>query len=269
MSRPQWLASAAIVFHLAALAVAAIPAPHLFDHGAITQSSRDTAPAPAVGAAFDALARHVSALQRALYRAATPFRVVTAPYLAAGFGNQRWSMFSKPFLHDHYVVVEHWLVDDAGARTRLRELVLPEDDEDEVRWSHSYRDKAILNILEGLSAGLESRRARGEAGLEIRDLAQDDELLQLIEPVARWATHRIRVEEGQTLLRTAVWLGEAPNPPPGALVPQEERDARREVIATFRAGRRDPLPATARPDARGAMFRDHDVLWTLIYVDAR
>ena len=263
MSRERQLLSLLIAYHLAAVTFAALPAPRDLNP---VQDIRH--PEQGVSAwlapAFDGLATWLSKIQPALFRASEPVRLVTRPYVDAGL-RQKWNMFSNPGTDDQYlrvdVVVGRAAGDGGSAGGRPvahQELVFPADDESRPRWVHQFRDKAIFNALENYFL-----RLRREDDYQAPDASR----VQDLRPVARHFTNaflRTHPRHAARLLRTELWHGTAPNPPPGNALASTILRARLLRLEQYR---REVAASTAvAAPVVGRREREADLVWTLVHV---
>ena len=272
MSRRQWLASVLIAYHLTALAVAAVPGSRNVPVLETVEPPED-ALAGLAKPAFDQLARTLAAVQPVLYKALSPLRLLTRPYIATGVGDQSWNMFSSPFTDDQYIRLDFVVSASPRGESRLlRQLVLPEDDESHVRTTYRLRDKVLRNTLLRFKRGLGALERETDYTRAER-VVEQEQLVRLFQPIARY----VRTQLGPSLLVgervswTEVWYGVAPIPPRGQSLPEPLLASRLVTLSRYRDGpalvptssERDSL---SRPRAIGATTREADILWTLIDV---
>jgi hypothetical protein len=204
MTRLRWLASLLIAFHVAALVVAAVPAPAELGQRK-ANAARTAGAAGPLRSLFDRALAIVDTVQPAIFRALSPLRTLTRPYLAAGL-DQRWQMFSRPYTADLFVRADVYVSGTANTTRVVRELVLPADPEGRVRLSYQPRDKAVLYALEhAVTTGADAA-------------AHHAELQPYFEPIVRFIGNRIgrQLAPGERVVRTELWYGERPIPAPGS-----------------------------------------------------
>src|SRR6188508_709250 len=144
MSRDRWLISGLILFHLAAVTLAALPPLEALQRFDV--SRRAEGDGRFVPEAFDSVAAFARRAQASVFTFSKPVSRITQPYIQAGL-NQRWDMFSNPATDDHYVRIDYHVVAAAGAVVYY-ELVFPAEDETRVRIGHRFQDKAIVGAFE-------------------------------------------------------------------------------------------------------------------------
>jgi hypothetical protein len=267
MSTVRWVLSLLIAYHLAALTAAAIPAPDALPFPSEIRHPSNDSIAAAVTPVLDGAARSLSRLEPILFQLSAPVRSLTRVYSEAGLGGQQWNMFSTPYTVDKYVRLDYYVVRDADPlRPRLlRELALPADDEARVRLLHQFRDKVMLNTLDNYFKEVAAASASGGEPFEPEAARR----LRGLEPIVRYFASRLvrTLRPGERLVRTELWNGEAPIPPPDQGWEREMRTVRLAALAPFRQG---PAPVAAsevtRYQQRGAMEREADIRWLLVYV---
>jgi len=165
-------------------------------------------------------------------------------------------MFSNPVPADQYLRVDEYIASTGSNRPRVfQQLALPAQREDRVRLVHKFRDKAVLNALETF---LVTRAKDPAAGIP-KDL----------EPVARYFREQFRqsyLHAGERVLRTDIWFGNAPIPPPGQRVGRSAADERHQALARYWDGPSEAFPADTAPEP-DALQHEADIVWKLEYVD--
>ena len=258
--RQPWALSVLIAGHLVALTLAAIPAPATFPTPQASASAHTSV--PVLSTLLDSLAHSVAVAVTALHRVAAPVEQLTSLYVRAGL-SQSWIMFSDPFREDWYIRVDFIVSRRAGAgRAQVfRRLVLPAQDESGVRLTHAFVDKAILRALDSYAAmypDLDASPASADVVGSPSGLAA----------VVRYERERFRaaqLDQGDTILRTEVWHGVAPIPPPGERLDEGRLRERLARLKTFQDAEFDGDAPSDAP--LGTMRQDAGVSWQLIYVE--
>jgi hypothetical protein len=257
MSARRRLLSALLLYHVIAISVDAVPDPARMKPVASAAPVASDAVSRALTPVFNGLAAVVAALEPGLYRVTGPLRLLTRPYINAGL-RQRWNMFTEPVVYDHYLRVDYYLAPTGtSTASRFQELVLPVGREDRVRLLHDFRDKDLINLLIAVYTP--------PIGPIDPALPQDD-----LGMVAHY--FRRRFESGSDppvrVVRTEIWYGSAPIPPPGESVAPAVLASRLDALLNYYDGPAPAVPvaAGARPGVT-ATERQADIVWTLAYVD--
>ena len=261
MRRSYRIASGFIALHLVALTTASIPPPGKL----LPVSDQPRSPTDPIARFLtppvDRAALVISRLEPILYRMLAPVRAATKPYVTSGLGDQQWRMFSNPSTADKYARIDWHVTGPQGTRW-LRQMVLPADPEQETRYRHEFRDKAIMAALERHANGVR------ESGVDPQRLDETSEARRFLRPIVRHFGWKLAQTLGsdERVARTELWYGEAPIPPRGETVPTD-------VIADRLAGlipyQHKPNEVSgARPYREsGAVERDGDLSWLLLYID--
>ena len=270
MTSLRWVVSLLIAFHLIALVTAAIPAPAaLRPVSAIATTSTNHPPQNAVAAVvtpvLDRAAGIVSRFQPVLFRTLRPVRRLSRPYISAGVGGQQWNMFSSPYTVDQYLRIDYYVTFDGGPRGQrlLRELVLPADHEEHVRGLHQFRDKFVLNTVDGYFAAINRGRRDSD------DAVSDEEYARRsFEPIARYFGRRVHryLASDERLVRTEVWYGVAPIPAAGLRVPTKVHVERLDALNLYHDGPSQVISRAAQTRRRGATDLTADIRWRLEYI---
>ena len=139
----------------------------------------------------------------------------------------------------------------------FRELVLPGQRENRARLVHMFRDKAIINSLEALAVNR----------LETHDAARSSDL----DPVGAYFGNRFKtayLAPDETVMRTEVWFGAAPMPPPGRRLTERALQQRWDVLQRYWDGP-DEAPLAGTPPLQGTFQGEADIAWRLDYVQNR
>lgn len=259
MSSERWLLSVLIFVHLAAISASSLPDPRelmlapsgeaLPPHDAIART---------VTPALDTAVAVLTPIEAQAFKLTAPIRTLTRTYIQAGL-RQKWNMFANPVAADQYVRVGYY-VETASQPGRIRifhELVMPGQREDQPRFVHLFRDKAILNALESLSVDR----------IEHPNAGHYSEL----NPVAEYFARRFKavyLAADETVLRTEVWFGIAPSPAVGHRLTDAQLQNRWSVLQRYREGPVD-VPAPVRPWELSALQSESDIVWRLEYVQKR
>jgi hypothetical protein len=258
MSGRLWLLSVLVLFHVVAVTVDAIPSPDELRsvQTEIRHPAGDVV-SHLLTPLFDAVAIHVASVEPIVYRAVQPLRVVTRPYINAGL-RQSWKMFTVPELYDHYMRLDYYVTSPGSPQPRrIQELVLPAGREDRVRILHDFRDKAVLNSMSALLEPQSSPTSAGDA---------PDGLV----PLVRYFTNRYREQsftDGDTIVKTEVWWGAAPIPPPGESIPEAILQSRLDALTHYYGGPVASVLGASSPHELAAEEREADLTWKLQFVD--
>ena len=267
MTRRQWLVSAFLVWHLAAVLSAVVPSPSV-----VGSPPRDVSPATdnwlvaRTASSLDVGARVMHGVMAGAWRVVAPVRTLTSGYLNVLGFDEYWTMFASPVKGDQYLRVRYFVAASAaeGSRTAT-ELVFPAWPEYEVRtvgaFRGSYQDRAMNTMLEHF------HEARAQQSQRSRPASPPAASAYI--PLATYFSHRYqrdRMSRDQHLVRVEIWHGVAPNPLPGSLsVPSPER---MNLLRDYHSGLIDAL-GSASPAAPGATEREADIVWTLEFTEAR
>ena len=259
MPRPRpvlLFASLAISFHLIAITIAAIPPP---TRSPLTHQPRlDGDPIAAIlQVPLTSVATGLNSLQRVFWQWTSWIRPWSGTYVAAGL-RQNWNMFASVLSVQRFVRLDYYVRSPDHSQVQVFPyLILPSQDDDTPRLTFDSLDKAVRETLESFLATLRERPQRPQAGA-----ASLAPLLRLF--TSRFAADREIARDD--ILRTEVWVGAAPIPPPGAPADRLAAD-RRQVLAEYRRGAPHvvtgpyPPPDTTRQEA--------DLTWQLVYLTQR
>ena len=238
------LISALIAFHLVALAVNSLP-----DLGQWPPIQPNRAPV------LDRLAANLQLLEARIVRIVAPLRPLTEPYIAIGL-EQKWDMFSNPLPADQYVRVDQYVVSSGSPTVRVfQELAAPAQREDQPRFVHKFRDKAVLVVRDGFLAA-RTRGAPVDAPRDMRSLAK----------YFRDRFRRDYLNTDEDVVRTEVWFGEAPIPAVGQRLSDGQREKRLEVLQRYWDGPFERSASTVVPPV-GAAQQEGDIVWRQEYAE--
>jgi hypothetical protein len=194
-------------------------------------------------------------------------------YLALTGLGQNWKMFSSPSSDHRYLRARYYVglrvESGAGAGDPLwtaTELILPAHREDQLRFLQSYRDSFRDKAL---AVALERFYTARDVSLVRRD-TKSEELPDDLAPIARYFARRfegVMLRSDERVLRTEIWSGTAPMPPPGSTPNQTLTEARLAVLRKYYEGPvqnhfgRPVYPVYHRAE------READISWTLEYFE--
>ena len=264
MPARAFVTSLLIVFHLIAISLAAIP-DRTADPSVEPPPRLDTDPvAIALTPAVRQLARQLASTETMLLQWARPVQAVTQRYVDIGLP-QSWNMFSEPTTNSRFVRFD-WYVRDRGNPGTVRvfrELVLPSLPEGQTRLWYSARDKAISVAVRSYLFVDDRDKSSGRSG--------DPALTRgpHIAPVVRYFHRRFLTARGlaaEQIVRTEIWRGVAPIPPPSDLSRPSNLEQRRQILAKYR----DPQPTQVSSLVSSEMwttYSEADIVWQLIYMN--
>lgn len=264
MSEFRRLASILILFHVTAVAVATIPAPG--EVNAIDPARRTDASDPIavrLAPALDRAAVVVFAIQRTLHGVLRPVRRVTQLY-AGGAVHQRWRMFANPPTDDRFIRLDYYVETspEAGSLRVSSEVVLPVGPEESLRY---FRGKAIRNALDTYL-----RKEYSHLGIALERGEQPDprlfmELVPLVSYfAARYADRHLTPPA--RIVRTELWYGSAPIPPPGQRSSETALAERQKQLTAYE--QRPPRTASRLVlKARGAVEQEAGIRWRLEHIE--
>lgn len=256
VSSEKWLISALIAVHLVAISASSLPDPNDLK---LVGSAGGRPPADAivrtVAPALDAATSVLRPFEALAYRATAPIRALTRTYVQAGL-RQKWNMFANPVAADQYLRVGYYVgsSQQPGKIRLFQELVLPGQREDQPRLAHMFRDKAILNSLEGLFVN----RVNRPHAARYSDL----------DPIAAYFARRfsaVYLARDEMVLGTEIWFGAAPIPVTGQRLTDAQLHDRWSAIERYREGPIE-VPGRGIPLEIGALQSESDIVWRLEYV---
>ena len=258
----RWIISAAIVCHIVALTVDAIPSPAAVRALASVASESDVAEHARnrshVYSVLTVAAEWLEGAVPGLFNATRVLRPATQFYTRAGL-RQQWDMFSNPVLGDEYLRIDYWVVttDSPGHLRVYREIVFPADSEDRLRVVHDYRNKTLSNVLALLLA--EPINGRDE-----------DRLAPITGALLRYYTSRFSrsfLSSGDRIARVTAWYGLGPIIPP-------RRDSlsylrlRSAELVQYDAGPIE-IPAPRSRPRVGSRSSESDIVWSVVLDEER
>ena len=266
MSPSRWALSALILLHVAALTVGLIPSPEDLNTVGPVRYPTDLGWISArVTPVFDRLALVVSQLEPHVFASTRPLAPMSRLYLKNGLA-QQFRMFSNPVRGDEYVRMIYVIASRTGeSRGHAREIVLPMDPDDQTRWTLKYRDKALLNSIAAFAMDL------GDSSTDAPYLdptTRERFRATALSPAVRYFRSRFEAEHLQPderVVRTELWIGEAPTPALNAPVVVDAVPMRRAILETYR------MPNARRPVPKylplGTEQREADIVWTLARIE--
>jgi hypothetical protein len=244
MSAKQWALSAFFVCHVIATGL-----------GAFQLSGFDLTVGPPRYPANDRLAATLTPLLDSsaavvapaldgLLHATRPIGRLAAAYLDITALGQNWKMFSVPPAVHEYLKVRYYIGRrEPGGPTSsalswtATELIMPAYREDEMRlrlfgaYRDSFRDKAMSVALQRFRGNRDQRLLRPDT--------TSAELPDDLAPIGRYFASRFEREAlgpDERILRTDIWYGAAPIPPPGTIPDRDATDRRWSVLREYYDG---------------------------------
>jgi hypothetical protein len=216
---------------------------------------------------FDAAARAADAVERVIRWGTRPLRPLATSYLRLTGLSQTWSMFANPPTTAQYMRVRYYVQPREGREWAATELVWPTNREDRLRTFQSFRDSYRDKALAVAVARFYDRRKTDV----IRPDTQPDDLPNDLAPVARYFTKRFAAgyitNDGDRVVRTEIWIGNAPIPRLGTSASEDARLARAEALQAYYDGLIEHrLQVPPRPPYHGGE-READIGWLLEYFE--
>ena len=259
MSTHEWAISALIVWHLVAVFTGALLDPES-EHAQVAWSNGradDDWVSGLVAPVANQLPALIEPVNDTLWTVTSPLRALTAPYRRAGALRQQWQMFTNPPRHRRYLRARYYWRGGEGRTWSTTELLFPVDGEGHARvlasFPNRFRNKAASNSLDGFF------RDRRE-GL--------DRYSDALTPFLTRAERRFAqtLSPDSTLVRSELWYGSAPTPPPGHRPPADEVLAHEAAIAGYRSPATPVEVGRRRPSALDAVEREADIIWELFLI---
>jgi hypothetical protein len=268
MSRGHAITSAFIAVHLAAITLGAIPPPDALPSLKAPLSHRPTPLSQTLIPVLDGVVHAFDRVHRALWPVVRPLNNVTAVYLSGVGLSQRWGMFSIPPKTDEYVRLRYYVASgsDRVASWTSTELLLPAHPEDRVRLVQSYRDSFRDKAFDVMLGEFREHREVKGFGPDTRS----DDLPDDLQPFARYFTRRFATRyllPTERVVRTEVWKGTAPNPPPGATPVTGTPAARLENLSAYFGSPLDDRTPNPPLPPYHAIDRELDISWVLEYYE--
>jgi hypothetical protein len=265
MSPRQRLVSAFIVFHILAITVTAIPAPDAVVPEYRSGQASLTFLGRTLGPVADATVAPLRAFQVAAWSATQTLRAIARPYILATRQFELWNMFSRPSRYDEYIALRYYVAAPGSSLLRVqRELVSPAHGEGGTRLlnppSDAFRDKAIALFIESYFDKAQRERARNRSELTERPQ-------EILFPIVNAFARRFKatgISAGEALVRTELWRGTAPIPPPGQVSPTEALDERRRALEAFQSHVDVDFVPSDRVLPLGAVVHEADLTWVLM-----
>jgi hypothetical protein len=266
MNRTRRLTSILIVCHLSATIIGAIPAPkklpkfdRLIDPNRNVLSGTFTP-------TLDRLVDNMAAVHGWTWRSFSPAIELASHYLSALGLGQSWAMFSVPPQTDSYVRLRYFISDGAGEQIRwvATELLMPDAPEDRVRWFASYRGSFRDKAFETSLGSFREHRKETRANLTSSELPDD------LRPFTRYfgrhfaEAHLLPTER---IVRTELWLGTAPNNPPGSGNVAGTPPERLQILSAYYSGPiEDRSPNPPLPPYHASQH-EGDIAWILEFFE--
>ena len=271
MSARRWAVSVFCVWHVLAIGLGSLASP-----GAVLEVGPPRHPtndpiAAALTPALDTAAAVVAPVLDGIIDAAAPLQRWAAEYLALTGVGQSWKMFTNPPEVHQYLRIRYFVgrttIDTAGESAwTATELVFPAHREDDVRLVRGYwaafRDKAMTSALQRFHENRHSRLLKAET--------KSAELPDDLAPIARYFAKRYQnraLGPDERIVRTEVWYGVAPMPPPGGTYEPARVDARLSVLRGYYDG---PVENHFGRPARTPYHsseNEADITWVLEYYE--
>jgi len=255
MSRFRWVVSVLLLYHLSAILVDAIPAPGELTRPKEVRHPEGRMMTRVLTPLLDTAALRLAELDSVLFRWSQPVRRVTQRYIKLGL-SQRWTMFAAPARNDQYIRIDYFARTPSGDLMRYQELILPKSREDRVRFFHDFQDKATSSLWTAFNQA---------AAQKVQDPSGVDELAQSL----RFFKARFRLEhlsDRDQIVRTEVWFGSAPIPPPGDQQADEALRLRLAAVPSYYSDHRK-TPFSGPYSGLGREERELDITWLLAYLE--
>jgi hypothetical protein len=270
----RWILSVFLVWHLTALALAAIPAPADLRVAAGARESNDDVLSLGIRPLLDAGNERVQSASAWAWRFTIPLRRLTAPYIERLGLGETWNMFGNPARGAEYLRLRYYAARDVahedGPLTAATELVFPIDPATEqvvLAFWHGHRDKAVSNAFGAYFIARAHRLAVGDNAFDQAEMLHQSAARNL-RPVVQYFSAqyaRQHLPPGARLLRTEAWYGWAPSRPRGE--PSVTPLSRQAAIARAYRGQREDLPRRPAFKPIDTVEREADIQWTLVYVE--
>lgn len=262
------LIAAFLGWHLFAISVAALPPPERLSHFSSREPSAALNPVfYRVTLALDAAARAAAEIEKALWHGTRPLHRAVQYYLRVTGLGQTWAMFANPPTYAQYMRIRYYVAPPSGRAWVATELVMPTNREDQVRTFQSFRDSYRDKALAVATARFYDRRS----GNLIAPATRPEELPPSLAPVARYFSREFArmhlAGRNERVVRTEVWVGTAPIPPPGEEADENERLARAVALQAYYDGPIEQrLNIPPYPPYHGGE-READISWILEYYE--
>ena len=269
------LISLFLVWHLASLAVAAVPDPSELRVAAGTRQSPDDALSARLTPVLDQSAAFLQSAETWAWRLTLLPRRFTSRYVERLGLVQNWNMFASPPLAAEYLRMRYYSAGGAGTAegplTVATELVFPVDPGGQppiVRafWE-AYRDKAVSNAVKAYFVERMRQTPTTLSPAYVSAAAVDTALARSFVPVVQFFSDRYvqkGLPSGEHLVRVEAWYGWAPSRLRGD--PPLSPRSREAAIARYYKGVVEHLPT--RPAVRpvDTIEREADIQWLLLFV---
>ena len=255
-----------ICWHLAAMAVAAIPSPEQLAGVAGTARAADDSVSAIVRPFAGSLARVLLAADRLAAAIVAPVRPVFAAYVTPLGLEQAWNMFANPPLMSEYLRVRYYVREPEGRTALETEIVFPVRPSGlhvAAAFRRGHQDKAVSNAVYAYLRERNRRRLRGESGPIDND---DPAASRTLAPVVAYFRDRFVDERYRTtgvrpdVVRSEAWYGVAASRAPG----EDNPFALSHAAALSRYPAHAVAGSTAVP-ALERSEREADITWFLLF----
>jgi hypothetical protein len=264
MTGRQWILSGLIVWHVSAVLLRAIPDPGALPPFVPVQ--RTDGWRGAVTALVDSAAAAWAPVPQAVGSLLRPLRKPFDFYTTLTAQGQSWAMFSNPPVVDEYLRVRYYVLPSSGRLWMATQLVWPAHPEYRVRLLQSFRDSYLDKIFSVASSEFYAHRKRDLIRPDTRPQELPDDLAPIARYYSRVFAKQLR-NRGDRVVRTEVWVGTAPNAPPGHRLPEAVLHARRVLLEEYYDGiveQRFNVPPY--PPYHG-VEQETDIKWLLEYYE--
>jgi len=274
MSAKRWALSVFFVWHVVSTVLGSLdPSNVVLQPVGPPRHPENDPLAATLTPALDRAAAVAAAFPETLTRVARPLRGMFGAYLEITGLSQNWKMFSAPPEVHQYLRVRYYvgprgdvLQTVANPAWTATELVLPAHREDEVRlfrgYRDSFRDKAMTTALQ--------RFQRNRDANLLRPDTSSTELPSDLAPIGRYFARRFErdvLQPDERVLRTEIWYGVAPMPPPGATLDRPVTEARLSVLRGYYEGPvQDHFGRPVYPGYHSTEG-EADIFWVLEYFE--
>lgn len=267
MSRRSFIA-AFVSWHLLAITIGSIPPPERFQNVPVREHPSPAGAIVEQGTAlFDGFAAAIAPIPRALWWVTQPLHGVATTYRKLAGVGQSWAMFSNPPQRDQYVRTRYYV---RGPNERLwlaSELIFPAHHEDEVRLLQSYRDSYFDKAVAIAEADFYRKRRPALVQPDTRSDQLPDDLAPILRYFARRFETRRLAGTGQRVVRTELWIGNAPTASLGREQNQASLAERMSIVRDYYDGPVEERIMVPPFPAYHAGEREADILWVLEYFE--
>ncbi|HYU80340.1 MAG TPA: hypothetical protein VEK56_15225 [Vicinamibacterales bacterium] len=269
MSKSQIVISLLLTAHLAAITLAAIPAPDPAFKVEPIQHPTSNDIAATMTPLVDPLAIRIKSVEQVLWKLTLPIRPLVASYTNITGLQQYWAMFSRPPSSEQYFRVRYYVASPSRRTWTATELVHPTHRHDRVRLLRSFRDSYEDKAFDIAFSSFVTARDHGKPR-EIDPATRPEQLPDDLAPIARYYGRRFRETQllsDERIIRTEVWHGTAPIPPPGEQLSPVALDARDTVLQRYYAGPIEDRARDATKTPYHGAVQEADITWVLEYYE--